>query len=68
MPRMTIEFSDKVNAILNELADKDDITKVEVMRRALALYNYVQKEAIDKDKKVSITDKDDTVLKDIVFS
>ncbi|MGE3535807.1 MAG: ribbon-helix-helix protein, CopG family [Candidatus Tectimicrobiota bacterium] len=68
MPRMTIEFSDKVNDILTELSSKEEVSKAEILRRALALYNYVQKEAVDKNKKVSITDNDDTILKDIIFS
>ncbi|MBM3237047.1 hypothetical protein FJZ31_12215 [Candidatus Poribacteria bacterium] len=68
MPRLTIEFPDKVNDILKELAKKDQTTKVDVLRRALALYNYVHKEAIEQDKKLSITDEEDKIIKDIVFS
>ena len=67
MPRITIEFPDEVNEILNDLAQKDHTTKADVMRRALALYNYVHKEAVDKKRKLSITDDQDTILKDIVF-
>ena len=67
MPRMTIEFPDKVNDTLNELAKKDQTTKVDILRRALALYNYVHREAFDKELKLSITDDEDTILKDIVF-
>lgn len=68
MPRLTIEFPDKVNDILKELSKKDETTKVDVLRRALALYNYVHREAIEKDKKLSITDDEDNIIKDIVFS
>lgn len=68
MPRLTIEFPNKVNDMLKELAKKDETTKVDVLRRALALYNYVHREAIDKDKKLSITDDEDNILRDIVFS
>ena len=67
MPRLTIEFPDKANDILNELAEKDQTTKVDVLRRALALYNYLHAEPIEKDLKVSITDKNDEIIKDIVF-
>lgn len=66
MPRMTIEFPDKVHDILTELSAKEQVSKVEILRRVLALYNYLQKEAVDKHKKVSITD--DTVIKDLIFS
>jgi len=67
MPRLTIEFPNKVNNMLKDLAHQDQTTKVEVLRRALALYNYVHKEAINKNLKLSITDEGDTILKDIVF-
>jgi len=68
MPRLTIEFNNKVNEILEDLAEKDGTTKVEVLRRALALYNYVHTEAIDQKRKLSITDEEDKIIKDIVFS
>jgi len=68
MPRLTIEFPDKINDMLKELAKKDGTTKVDVLRRALALYNYVHREAITKEKKLSITDNEDKIIKDIVFS
>ncbi len=67
MPRMTIEFPDQVSKILKDLANKDQTTKVDVLRRALALYNYIHREAVDKDLKLSITDDEDTIIKDIVF-
>jgi len=68
MPRMTIEFPEKVNDMLTELAQKEEVSKAEILRRALALYNYLQREAVDKQKKVSITDGNDTIIKDIIFS
>lgn len=68
MPRLTIEFNDQVNEILEDLADKDQTTKVDVIRRALALYKYVHKEAIEQKRKLSITDDEDKIIKDIVFS
>ncbi len=67
MPRLTIEFPEQVNEVLKDLAKKDETTKVDVLRRALALYNFVHKEAIDKNLKLSITDDKDTILKEIVF-
>lgn len=67
MPRLTIEFPEQVNEILKDLAKKDETTKVDVLRRALALYNYIHREAIDKNLKLSITDDKDTILREIVF-
>ncbi len=69
MPRLTIEFNDDVSKILETLAEKDGTTKVDVLRRALALYNYVHREAIEKkDHKLSIVDEKDKVVKEIVFT
>ena len=67
MPRMTIEFPDQANEMLKELAKKGQTTKVDVIRRALALYNYVQREAKDKDRRLLITGDDDETIKEIVF-
>ena len=67
MPRMTIEFPKQVNEMLKELAKKGQTTKVDVIRRALALYNYVQREAKDKDRRLLITGDDDETIKEIVF-
>ena len=68
MPRMTIEFPDKVNNMLEALAKKDQISKAEVLRRALALYSYAHEETEKKNRKVSITDEQDKIIKDILFN
>ncbi len=68
MPRMTIEFPDKVNTLLEELAKKDQISKTEVLRRALALYSYAHEETEEKNRRVSITDEHDRIVKDILFN
>jgi predicted transcriptional regulator len=66
---MTIEFPDKLNQILEKLAKEDQMTKVDVLRRALALYNYVaqDKEVKEKKNKLSITNHNDEVVKDILL-
>lgn len=69
MPRLTIEFSHDVNDVLKKLAKADQTSKREVLRRALALYNYLYDQDVRPggDRKVSVTDNDDKILKDIVF-
>lgn len=69
MPRLTIEFPDEVNEILEKLAEKDQTTKRDVLRRALALYYHLMQQGVRPggDRKLSITDKDDQILKDILF-
>ena len=66
MPRITIEFPEQVDKILKELAEKGDTSKVDVIRRALALYNYVDKEVKEKDLKLTVSDED-KILKEIVL-
>ena len=66
MPKLTIEFSDKMNEILEELANEKETTKVDVLRRAVALYKYLDSEQKDESNKVSIT-RDGKAVKDIVL-
>ncbi len=67
MPRMTIEFSKQVDDLLKELAKKNNTTKVEVLRRALSLYDYVEKETSkEQNRRLSITDED-KIIKDIIL-
>ena len=68
MARLTIEFPDRVGSILAKLAQDGQTTKADVIRRALALYEYVNREAVESKRKLSITDQQDKVLKDIVLS
>jgi predicted transcriptional regulator len=66
MPKLTVEFSDKMNSILEELANEKETTKVDVLRRAVALYKYLDSEQKDETNKVSIT-RDGKAVKDIVL-
>jgi len=67
MPKLTVEFNDKMNEILEQLADEKGTTKVDVLRRAVALYKYLDSEQKeDESKKVSIT-QDGKAIKDIVL-
>lgn len=68
MARLTVEFPPAVNDILEKLADAEQTTKRETIRRALALYNYIHEQGVTgEDRKLSITDRNDRILKDIVF-
>jgi predicted transcriptional regulator len=67
MAKLVLEFPDDINTLLDKLAEREGISKPEVIRRAIALYSYVHEEAVEKKRKLSITDKDDTILKDIEF-
>ena len=69
MARLTIEFPEEGDKILQDLAKDEHTTKREVIRRALALYNYLHQEGVKmgSEKRVSITDKDNKIIKDILF-
>jgi len=67
MAKLTVEFNDKMNDILEKLAEEKGTTKVDVLRRAVALYRYLDSETNEEEnKKVSIT-RGDKVVKDIVL-
>lgn len=66
MAKLTVEFNDRMNEMLEELAAKEDTTKVDVIRRALALYKYVEDEVGDSDKRRLAISEGDRVLKEIV--
>ena len=67
MAKLTVEFSDGMTKLLESLARKNGTTKVDVIRRALALYNYVDEEVLEKKgRKLSITEDDNKVIKDLI--
>ena len=69
MARMTVQFPEKTSKILSELAEKDEVTKTEVLRRALSLYRYLEREVRrEKGNKVAIADKNNNIVKEIVFT
>lgn len=69
MPRLTIEFPEEGDEILKKLAEDEHTTKREVIRRALSLYNYLHEEGVKmgSGKRLSITDKENQIIKDILF-
>jgi predicted transcriptional regulator len=66
MARYTIDMDDKFEKLLEGLAQDKGRTKAEIIRRAVATYSYLDKE-VSPDRKVSITTKNDDVVKDIVL-
>jgi predicted transcriptional regulator len=65
--KFTVEFADGMAEKLNSLAARKGVSKVDILRRALTLYDYAEKETgNDADKKLSIT-KGDKKLQDIIL-
>jgi len=69
VPRYTIDFDDDFDRMLSDLVKNTDATtKADVIRRAVASYNYLKKQQRDqKDTKLRIVDKDDRPLQEIVL-
>jgi hypothetical protein len=67
MPRFTIDIDDKFNDVLNQLAK--GTTKADVIRRAVASYQYLKAETASPPlgKRISITDAAGNIQKDIVL-
>ncbi len=67
MAKLTIQFGEQMDDLLEQLAKEKGITKAEVLRRALAIYKYADDETKSGEKRLSITSaKDNKIVKDIV--
>ena len=68
MPKLTVQYDNKINKLLKELAERKGTTKVDIIRRALATYKYLDDETIDQDKRVSVTSvATDKIIKDVIL-
>lgn len=68
MPKLTVQFGDETSKDLKKFALEKGTTQTEILRRAIALYRYLDKETKEGDKRVSVTSSDeDKILKDIVL-
>ena len=63
-----VEKEEGPDKLLKELATEKGTTKTEIIRRALAMYRYLDKETSDGTKRVSVTSaKTDKILKDVIL-
>ena len=72
MPKLTIEFDETVNKLLNTLSESKGTSKAEIIRRALATYKYLTDETKEEDKRVSVTTvststKPAKIIKDVLL-
>ena len=68
MPRLTIQFDRQIDKMLKELAERKGTTKVDILRRALSAYKYLDDETLDGKKRVSVTStEEDKILKDVIL-
>lgn len=67
MAKTTIEFSETSSRKLDSLSKKLSITKADVLRGALALYSYLDRELhASGEKQLAIVDEEDAVEKIVV--
>lgn len=66
--RYTIDLDQTFDKTLSALAATKGTSKAEIIKRALATYSFISGQApSESGRKVSITDYEDKVLKDIVI-
>lgn len=65
MAKYTINIDEAVEKVLDELGSRDPKQKGELIQKALASYIYLKKESKDDNLNVSITDKDQKIVKNI---
>ncbi|MGI8770915.1 MAG: hypothetical protein ACR2JE_05725 [Acidobacteriaceae bacterium] len=67
MPRFTIDIDDQFNKTLTDLAKGG--SKADVIRNAVASYQYLKSEVPNQDsgKRISITDAAGKVQKDVIL-
>lgn len=68
MARLTVQFPTQTSDLLSELSAQDSVSKTEILRRALAVYKYLEKETRDGKHKIAITDEDGKVVKEILIT
>ena len=67
MARFTIDTDQQFDRNLDELVNMTGGTKADVLRKALATYKYLKTENQDSQNKVSITNKDNVVMKGVIL-
>lgn len=68
MARYTIDMDADFEKVLDSLAKDKGRTKAEIIRRAVASYSFLDQQVDPKaGTKVSITNQDDRVIKDVVL-
>jgi hypothetical protein len=65
--RYTMALPKQVSESLEELAEKESMSKPEILRRAIALYYRVYNDVIQGNQRLCIINNDDSIKKEIIF-
>lgn len=71
MSKMTVDFNEQVTEMIDDLAHREGRSKAEVLRRAIAVYKFLDdevREGKEEGRRVAVTDKDRQVLKEVVWT
>ncbi|MDP8240523.1 MAG: hypothetical protein P9X24_15635 [Candidatus Hatepunaea meridiana] len=69
MAKFTVQFPEKTNNALNELAEKEEATKTAIISRAIGLFKYIHKELNEeKGRRLVITDKEGKLIKEFILT
>ena len=66
MSKLTVEFNSKMDEILADLAEDKGTTKADVLRRAVALYKYIDSQLSPENRRHLAITEDDRIVKEIV--
>lgn len=67
MPQYSVNFTDDFDQVLSVASKKQGTTKADIIRKAVASYVYLNKETAGTDRKVSITDDKNRIIKDVML-
>ncbi len=67
MPQYSVNFSSDFDKALTDASKQQGTTKADIIRKAVASYVYLTRETSSTDRKVSITDNQGQVLKDVML-
>ena len=67
MPQYSVNFSSDFDKALTDASKQQGTTKADIIRKAVASYVYLTRETNNTDRKVSITDQQGQVLKDVML-
>ena len=67
MKKLTVEFNDELDKILEDLKAKTGKSRAEILRQGIILRDYYERQKRE-GKKITITNKDDKIEKEIVLT
>jgi hypothetical protein len=64
----SVSFERELYAVIDQLAQADGVSLGTLLKRAVACYAWVHKEAIEKHLRLIVADKSDNFIKELAFN